>query len=91
MGFDCLGEVIESRSTLLATGFNHGEHCLYEAAARRALRAKRQLAPDNGMTQRPFARVVRRFHSVVIEKHPEPVAMFVQLTAHANQRLVAAM
>ena len=78
MRLDGVGEELASRSTLLAAGFDHREHGLNESASRGALRAEGQLAPNDGVTQGPFAGVVRRFDSLVLEKHPQPVAMGMQ-------------
>ena len=75
---------------MLAAGFDSGEHRFDEAAARGALRAEGELAPDDGVPQRAFAGVVRRFDAVVLEKGPKPVAMRVQFAAHAGEQLVPA-
>ena len=39
-------------AALATAGFDHREQTLDELTARRGLRAKRQLTPDHGMTQR---------------------------------------
>ena len=57
------GEVLESGTALLAAGLDHRQHRFYEAAAAGALRAEGELAPDDGVTQRAFACVVRRLQA----------------------------
>jgi len=49
-GFEGLGEVAEGAAGLLAAGFDDREHAFGEAAAAFALRAERELAPDDGVT-----------------------------------------
>ena len=39
------------------------------------LRPKGKLSPNHRMTQRPFARVVRRLNSVMMQARPQPAAM----------------
>ena len=72
------GEVLEGAAALLAAGLDDRKHRLHEAAAAGALRAERELPPDDGMTQRAFARVVRRLDAFLADERPEPIAMLVQ-------------
>jgi hypothetical protein len=44
-----LDEVVEDVSSLLAAGFDDGEHGFDEAAPRGDLRAEGELAPDDGV------------------------------------------
>ena len=83
-------KVLKGAAALLATGLNHAQHRFRETAAGGALRAEGKLAPDDRVTQRAFARVVRRFDSFATDERPEPVTMFVQLPTHADQRRVTA-
>ena len=55
------------------------------------LRAEGELAPDDRMAQRTLARIVGRLDAFATNERPEPVAMLVQLLAHADQRFVAAL
>src|SRR3989304_1028735 len=81
----------ESVATLLATTLDHRQHRLHEAAAARTLRSKRQLPPDHRMTQRTFARIVRRLDPVMPQKRPQPLAMLVQLPARPAHVAIAAL
>ena len=91
MRFDGGGDEGEGVATLLAAGFDHRQHRLDKAAAGRALRSKRQLSPNHRMTQRSLARIVRRLDPFVMQKRPQPPAMFVQLPARALHLMVAAL
>jgi hypothetical protein len=84
------GEVLEGAAALLPTGLDHRQHRFHEAATGGALCAEGKLAPDDGVTQRAFARVVRRFDAFATDEGPEPVAMLVQFPTHADQRRIAA-
>ena len=53
-------EVAEDVALLLAQGLSYGEHALDEAAARRAMRAEADFAPEHAMAQCPFGRVIPR-------------------------------
>jgi hypothetical protein len=91
MGFDGGGDEGKRIAALLAAGFDHREHRLDEATSARALRAKRELPPNHGMTQRTLAGVVRRFHSFMPQQRPQPLAMLVQLPTHALHPSIAAL
>ena len=91
MGFDGGRDEGEDVATLLAAGFDHRQHRLDETAAAGALRPKRQLPPDHRMTQRPLARIVRRFDPFMAQERPQPLAMFVQFPARAAHVGVAAL
>ena len=83
MGFDSGGDEGNGVAALLTAGFDHRQHGLDEPTAARALRSKRQLPPNHRVTQRTFARVVRRFDPFVMQKRPKPRAMLVQLPTRA--------
>ena len=68
MSFDGGGQEGEGVAALLAAGFDHRQHRLDEAAAAGALRPKGELPPNHRMTQRPLARVVRRFDPFVTQR-----------------------
>ena len=48
---------------LLTTGFDYREHGLDKAAAGRTLGAEGKFTPDDRVTQRPLACIVRRFYA----------------------------
>ena len=75
---------------VLATArFDHGEHALDKLAAAARLRAKRELPPDHGVTQRLFRGVVGRLDSFDVHERPQVFAMLNQLFAKAmRQRVV---
>src|SRR3990167_8742339 len=81
----------EGVATLLATALDHRQHRLHEAAADGALRSKRQLPPYHRMTQRTFARIVRRLDPFMPQKRPQPLAMLVQLPARPAHVAIAAL
>ena len=89
MCLDGLGEVVEGGPVLLATGLDDCQHRFDKTAAVIALCAKRKLAPNDTVTKGPLAAVVRGFDPVVFHVGPEPLAMIVQLLAHADQPRVA--
>jgi len=68
---DSGGEVLEGVAALLAAGLDHRQHRFHEAAAGGALRAERELAPDDGVTQRAFARIVRRFYAFATDERQQ--------------------
>ena len=72
VGLDGGGEVVEGTAALLAAGFDDGQHRFQETAAAGALRSEGELAPDDGVTQRAFARVVRRLDTFLADERPEP-------------------
>ena len=90
MGSDGFGDVLEDVAALLAAGLGDGQQGLDESASGGALRAEAQFPPDDGVTQAPLGGVVRRFDAIDIQKRPQPVAMAVQLPAHASQTPIVA-
>ena len=84
------GEVRKEMAALLTTCFDYSQHRFNETTAPRALHAKRQLAPNHRVTQRPLARVVRRFYPATSSERPKPATMFVQLATRALRLTVAA-
>src|SRR5664280_1659417 len=84
------GEEGMEMTALLTTCFDHCQHRFDKTAAAGALHAKRQLAPNHRVAQRPLARVVRRLHPTTLRERPKPMAMFVQLSTHALHLAVAA-
>ena len=61
--FHGVGHKREHVAVLLPAGFDHCEQRFHESAACCALRAKREFAPDHGLTQRPLRRIVRQFNA----------------------------
>ena len=59
VGFQCGDEEGERAAGLLTAGLHDGKQCLDEAAARGALRAEAEFAPDDRMSQSSFTCVVR--------------------------------
>ena len=74
--FDGGGDEVEDAAALLTAGFDHGQHRFHEAAARVALRAERQLAPDHEVSQGAFLAIVGRFHARLIHEQPKLVEAF---------------
>ena len=87
---DCIGDEREYAAVLLTAGFDDREQRFHEPAAGGALGAEREFPPDHRVTQRPLRRVVRRFDSGHIQERPQPLAMVMQLPAHAGQSRVTA-
>ena len=81
----------EGVAMLLATTRDHRQHGFHKSAATGALRSERQLPPDHRVTQRTFARIVRRFDPFMPQKHPQPLAMLVQLPARPTHIAIAAL
>ena len=79
------GEVLKGVAALLAAGLDDRQHRFHEAAAAGTLRAEGELAPDHGVTQSTFARVIGRLDAFATHERPEPVPMLVQLAAHTDQ------
>ncbi len=90
-GSNGIGKEDEGIAALLAAGFDHRQHGLHETTAGGALRPERELPPNDRMTQRAFARIVRRLDPVVAQERPQPLPMFVQLPARAAHVAVTAL
>ena len=84
------GKERKEMAALLTTRFDHCQHRLDKTTAAGTLHAKRQLAPNHRVTQRPLARVVRRLHPATSSERPKPATMFVQLPTRALHLTVAA-
>ncbi len=91
MGFDSSGQIGEDIAAPLAAGLYHRQHGSDEAAATGALCSEGELSPNHGMAQRPLARVVGRFDPFVAQERPQPLAVFVQLSARAAHVWIAAL
>src|ERR1035437_7078428 len=91
MSFNSGRDEGEGVAMLLATALDHRQHRLHEATAAGALRSERQFPPYHRMTQRTFARVVRRLDSFMPQKRPQPLAMLVQLSARPAHIAIAAL
>ena len=74
---------------LLAAGFDDGQQGFDKAAAGCALGAEREFAPDDCVTQRAFAAVVRRFQARDFPEQPQLVETVEQFIAQGNGRGVS--
>ena len=71
LGFEGGREEVEDIAILLAAGFDDGQQGLDEAAARGALSAEGEFAPDHGVAQDLFGAIICGLDPGVSEEHPE--------------------
>src|SRR5215211_5263469 len=74
--------IVEDMEVLLLEGRHDGHHRFGKAGALRTVGAKAPFAPEDAGTNRPFGRIVGRFHPLYAHGRPQGLPQREDLAAH---------